>query len=54
MQAFGRNQRPIEPKPGGVAFLESATGNGLFLTTAPLPSKLLRNPARLRLGAKKF
>jgi hypothetical protein len=27
MQAYGRNLKLTEPKPGGVASLESATGN---------------------------
>jgi hypothetical protein len=48
MQAFGRNQRPTEPEPGDVASLESATGNGLLLPTAPLPSNL---PRRRRIGS---
>jgi hypothetical protein len=42
MQACGRNQRLTEPEPGGVASLESATGNGLFLPIAPSPLNLPR------------
>jgi hypothetical protein len=48
MQAYGRNQTPFEPRTGGVVSGESATGNGLLLPTAPLPSNL---PRRRRRGS---
>jgi len=40
MQASGRNQIWFEPRTGAVVSAELATGNGLILATAPLPSNL--------------
>ena len=40
MQTYNPNQILIEPGLGGVASLESATGNGPLLPIAPLPSNL--------------
>jgi len=42
MEASGRNQRLLEPRPGGVVSGESATGNGVIPPTAPLPLNLSR------------
>jgi len=46
MQAFGRNQIRVEPRTGGVVCAEHATGNGLLLAIAPLPSNLPRRRRR--------
>jgi hypothetical protein len=48
MQTYNPNQILIEPGLGGVASLESATGNGPLLPIAPLPSNL---PQRRRRGS---
>ena len=40
MQAFGCNQSLFKPRAGGVVSGELATGNGLILLIAPLPSNL--------------
>jgi hypothetical protein len=49
MQAFGRNQTSASADQGGVVSDESATGNGLIPSTAPMISSLLRgrrNPSK--------
>jgi hypothetical protein len=48
MRAHGCNQILFEPRTGGVVSGESATGNGLLLPTARLPSSL---PQRRRRGS---